>query len=164
MVAGKDHLTVPVASTSFGTHKVVGAIFFINMRSLNPDRLLCDIYSSVHNNLIGAGNDLIFLQVIFPYFDYPVPLIALFPSIGRIVVDYIGFSVVVKKERRIDTAKIQFLYFTPSLEGIFGFYYHIPNVAGKLSRDHIKGIVVGVVFDCRCVDPCTDAGIMYFQL
>ena len=164
MITGEDHLTVPVACAPFGTHQVIDTISFVDMRCFNPDGLFGDINTTVHNDLIRAGDDLIHRHVIFPYLDHPVSFIKFLATVGCIVVNHIGFTVLIEEERGVDAAEIEFLHLAPSLERIFCFHHQIADVAGNLGGDHVKGIVIGIVLDRRGVDPRTDATIMNDQL
>ena len=164
VITGEDHFTVPVTGTPLGTHQVIDAVSFVDMGCFNPDRFLCDVHASIHDNLVTAGDYLIVLHIILPNLYYPVTLIQLFAPVGCIVVDYICLAIFIKEKRGIDSAKIELLNIAPTLHGVFCFHNHVSNVTGKLSCDHVKCVIVLIVLDGRSIDPCTDAAVMHNQL
>src|SRR5687768_11787574 len=76
-VAHKDYLAMVSTRTTFGAHQVILSIFLINVRSFYPYWFEGKINATIYDNLIGAWYHLVFLQVVFPHFNYPVPVIKL---------------------------------------------------------------------------------------
>jgi len=155
---------VPVAGTPFGTHKIVLPVFLVNMGSLNPDGLFRQVNASIDDDLIGSGDDLVGSHIILPYFNDTVAFIQLLPAIGGIVVNDIPLSVIVEEKRWVNPVESQFYRVTPSFEGIFCLYHNIPKASRKLRGNHVKGIVVRIVQNLRCINSGADSAIVHNQL
>ncbi len=164
IITDEDHLAVPSSGTSFGTHQVILPVFLVDMRRLNPDRFLRKINATIHNNLIGSGDDLVVLHIIIPYFDDPVAVIQLLSGVGGIVMNHIAFPIFIKKEGGINSVKCQLDGVTPSFPGILGFHDHVPKAPRELGGDHIKGVVEGIVYDLGRINAGADAAVVHLQL
>ena len=155
---------MPIACSTFGTHQVVNAVFFVNVRSFDPDWFSGNIHTAIHDNFIRSGNNLVIFHIVFPDFNHAVTVVEFFSTVRRIVVNHVGFSVVVEEERRVNSVEFQLVNFTPALKRIFCFYHHVVDVAGKLRGNHVERFIISIVFDGRSVNSGTDACILHFQL
>src|SRR5690606_20308404 len=107
-VTDENHLAMVGAGSAFGTHQIIFTVPLIDMGRLNPDRLFRNIHTTINNNFVGSGNNLILLYIVIPNFDYAMTFVQFFSLIGRIVMHLVSLAIVVKEKCRIDPAKVYF--------------------------------------------------------
>jgi len=127
------------------------------MRAFNPNRLVFLANTLVHDDLLPADS-FPRLPVKFSDPDGPVSVI-LSRICGRIIVDNIGLTIVIKKQGGINAPNIiQSDGITPVLFfGVIGGDdggASVPRPGG----DHVEQIVVRIVLDGRCVHPARHPG------
>ena len=85
-----------LSCTALGTHQVVFAVMLVNMRGLDPVRLLMEFGTSVDYDMVGTGHKTVILNIILPHFYGAMS----FPqSFARcIVVNNVGFSIIIKEK------------------------------------------------------------------
>src|SRR5699024_10045316 len=98
----QDHLGMLRPSTAFGVVQDVLPVHFHHVRTLNPDRLFTDIYSSIYNDL-GFPGRLVGFKIVRTNPDGAVPLVEWF-TFGRIIIQDIGGPVIIEKERGVNAA------------------------------------------------------------
>jgi len=152
---------MPVACSAFGTHQIVTVISFIDVRCFNPYWFLRKIDSTIDNDFIGSGNNLVVFQIVLPDFDNPVPVVQLFSGVGGIVVYYVCLTIVVEKHGRINAVELQFVRIAPPFEGIVGFHHNVSEITGKLGSNHVKRIVIGIILNGWSVNSGTYASIVH---
>src|SRR5690606_24948486 len=92
IIAYKDHLAVIISGPSLGAHQVITVILFVNVRGLYPDRFFGKVHTSVYDDLVCTGNDLVLFHIVLPNLDYPMSFVKrLFRSV---VVHHVGSSVI----------------------------------------------------------------------
>src|SRR5690606_34315034 len=100
------------------THEVVSAVLLVNMRCLDPDGLFADIHSTIYDDFIRTRHNLIFLQIIIPDLDDPMPLVPFLSLVRCIIVHHVGFAVIVEEKRWVYPIEGEFDGIAPPPMGI----------------------------------------------
>src|SRR5690606_3037176 len=107
MVTRKYHFAMITTGPPFGTHQVIFTRFVVQMGALYPNRIFRRIYTAIDNNPVSAFDNLVGLTIIFPEFDHTMSFIALPTFVRSVIVQHIGFSIVIKKQGRVNSVKIE---------------------------------------------------------